>query len=1371
MCQAVRDGGRRCPVHRHDSNAVIALAAASSGLSRRQTERLFSELRREGRHSRRMSAAQRERFFNTLRTTSTDNPDITATVTSQLTRSLEHETEVPDGATGYAQRLLVERAKTRGEALAAKFQEIAERTGLTTLEIERKFDDYVDEVDIRRGQTTQSEYYNQNTRRRAVLANLPYDRASVIAYGRLEELVQPEQQRRVTLTQNPNENSHIQAYGYDETDGRMEIVFRSNPDNIYAYHDVPPAVWEQFVNSSHPGVIYHRQIRGNEEYRYASREESEASAYRTRCASCGQFATPGHHTCPESEYRAAVAADPTVTVEQIQETVSRITENETDISEAEQTPVEEQTPAQVTEAPAASAIEEEPAPRRRRGRRAAAAEQEDTPANPETPVTPLPALQEVRPAGTERSLSDPDLVANGGTIVLLPLPELPSNNSFTEETQRQPVPYDSTQLTLKTYADENFRRYRILNPSGGIDLTQDMTTMNDEEWEKFTSAPEHLRYIVGQNLNRDGKYQVLDTYDDRVYSASTGYASRHSDSEFYNRDLGYAHYYATIRRRGYYPDIQQLTEEEHASQLEQENRTWNQLIASEEVIKVAANTTSTRSYIMDANFRSAPARRRGSYSQPAIQLGRVSQVRAALRDNKAFAVPVGVSYAGTTMSTVDDQGFEIGNPGHSIVSGEMVFRRNSDGVIEVLSTPRKLACTCAKYRRNYHCEHVDHVQRHMGNVIQQQVPAETMTSSRARSVHRLLPASILSRGDATVVEREDGEPYLSFGSELPTGYRERSTNSRWEMEANHMLLGPDITLSDPPTVEEREALFRWTQNSRIMRVDTPRSMGAIRQALRRSDVEIPVSAEYSAYTNNDGTRSTPRVTGTITYTRTPAGTDFSLLPITSNTLRCTCADYQENYDCPHVRELKRQSFALLHTGRAPRERVAGVSTQDLNRQYDALIREESDIQYAMQQRNMNRTEAEAWIADEATRRAVERQEMLARRQEQERQRALAEAERLAEEARRMEEQNAPTIAATKRYVEERLNAWNTVEPGYTDNPDKLYEDTAAALSRKRKGQSPIPFRTENVTDGICAPVEGARRFGIELEFDIKSGVNERAALRKIGQELQEAGLTRDSRQTGYHTARSTGWQDWSFENDCTVAGELVSPILSDTPEHWEQIRKACEIITRNGGVATTRTGSHVHISSASFGMSTAKHAEVLRTVGQNEDIVYRLASNPATGRHRGTQWCAPNVMTASAGDVDEEVAASHRVLGYHTDHGHAVNFEGSGSTRFERNQIEYRMWDATLDPGVIQQQIVLSAAITDYAERNVIKNKGSKKPTEAPETIGTHKAKEAAIPATVDAKEKAKQVNQKVAVFFDQLFRRSEDRAAAASLFAITNWQ
>lgn len=1368
MCQAVRDGGRRCPVHRHDSNAVITLAAGASGLSRRQTERLFSELRREGRHARRMSAAQRERFLGSVRVGAADNPDILTSVNSQITRSLAYETEVPDGATGYAQRLLVERAKTRGEALNQKFQDIATRTGLSVREIETKFDEYVDEVDTRRGQTTQSEHYNQNTRRRAVLANLPYDRASVIAYGRLEELVQPEPVRRVTLIQNPNETSHIQAYGYDETDGRFEITFRANPDTIYAYRNVPPNVWEDLANSSSPGTIYARRIRGNEDYQYGTREEAESEAYRTRCASCGQFANPGYHTCPASAYRAEASADPTVTVAEIQETVAQInTPTETDTPPAQENSEEPVTVDTTSSAPA-PVEEEEPAPRRRRGRRAAA-ETETPPADPETPTTPLPDIPAVWNAGTERVPSDPDAVRGGGSVTRLPLPELPER-AVTEENQRQPTAFDNNQLQVNLYNTGLHSRYAIRTGGTGLSFSLENTTMTPEQLEEFNAAPDHLRFIFG--LNRDNKYELLDTYDDRIYSASTGYASRYSNPEYLNPEAGsaYGQPYVVIRRRGYYPNLQQLTPGEHATQLGEENQKWDALIQSGEVVKVAANTTSTRSYIMDANFRSSSGRRRGSYSQPAIQLGRVAQVRAALRNNKAFAVPVSLDYSGTTLPVVDDQGYEVGNLGHSSVTGEMVFRRNSDGVIEVLSSPRKLACTCAKYREYYHCEHVDHVQRHMGNVIQQQVPVENLTSPRARSVHRLLPANILSRGDATVVERENDEPYLSFGSTLPDTYRQRSNWSRWEIESNRAYTAPLITISDPPTMEERAALFEWSNNALIDRLDTVRNMGAVRQALRRSDVEIPVSLHYRSYLDmNTNTRqSAPNVTGTITYKRI-TGDSYEELPVRAHTLRCTCADYRADYDCIHVRETLLQSFAILHAGRSPREGVTR-DVRTFRRDHDALITEETEIRYAMLQRELSREEAEIWVADAELRRQTERAEAEARRQEQLRQRAQAEAERIEREARELAEQNAPTIEATQKHIQERIAAWESTDPGYMENPDKLHEDITAALSRKRKGQPAIPFRTTDVTDGICAPVEGARRFGVELEFDIQNGVDRTTALRKIGQELKEAGLTRDSRQTGYHTARSSGWHDWSFEQDCTVAGELVSPILSDTPEHWEQLRKACEIITRNGGVATTRTGSHVHISSASYGISTAKHAEVLRTVAQNEDIMYRLASNPATGRHRGTQWCAPNVAVPND-DVDETVAASHRVLGYHTDHGHAVNFEGSGSTRFASNQIEYRMWDATLDPAVIQQQVALSAAITDYAERNVIKNKGSKKPTEPAAVIGTHKQKEAAIPETVDVKEKSKQVNQKVAAFFDQLFRRSEDREAAAALFAITKWQ
>jgi hypothetical protein len=51
MCQAVSEGGRRCPVHQHQNIAAIRAAEHLSGLTRLQTERLFAELRREGRNS------------------------------------------------------------------------------------------------------------------------------------------------------------------------------------------------------------------------------------------------------------------------------------------------------------------------------------------------------------------------------------------------------------------------------------------------------------------------------------------------------------------------------------------------------------------------------------------------------------------------------------------------------------------------------------------------------------------------------------------------------------------------------------------------------------------------------------------------------------------------------------------------------------------------------------------------------------------------------------------------------------------------------------------------------------------------------------------------------------------------------------------------------------------------------------------------------------------------------------------------------------------------------------------------------------------------------------------------------------------------
>src|SRR6202521_5381114 len=70
-------------------------------------------------------------------------------------------------------------------------------------------------------------------------------------------------------------------------------------------------------------------------------------------------------------------------------------------------------------------------------------------------------------------------------------------------------------------------------------------------------------------------------------------------------------------------------------------------------------------------------------------------------------------------------------------------------------------------------------------------------------------------------------------------------------------------------------------------------------------------------------------------------------------------------------------------------------------------------------------------------------------------------------------------------------------------------------------------------------------FGVEIEFD---GADPNAVARA----LHEAGLAASPRQEGYHSQRRQPGM-WTVERDITVSGEVVSPVLRDTPETWAQL--------------------------------------------------------------------------------------------------------------------------------------------------------------------------------------------------------------------------
>lgn len=1385
MCQAVRDGGRRCAIHQHQNLALIKAATGLSGLDRYQTERLFAELRREGRNSDEMTEIEQAEVNFRLTELIAGTP-LANIVREELVKASQNEQDV-DGASGYAQRNIIERAKARAAKLDEKFQEAADRTGYTKTEIGAKYDELRRAVDTSRNAPVPEEY-NQNTRRAAVIANLPYDKASVVALEKLKTLAPIASQRRITLI--PVNSSFIDSVGYDE--GRLEVLMSNRLDEPYAYHNVPETVWHRMLSARSIGSVYSTEIRGNIAYQYDTEEESEADAYAVRCASCGQFRAAAH-VCPERVLRDSLVDDG-VPVENISSVLSDtieenrnpnnhieplapweiellngsplLNEYNTTLDEIERDYAQEglaewesellfgsqnrdyyptnEDDAQPSRA-TSLADEEALAALRERLRESTVEELNEAVANQEPEAFPAPVYGETPasdiPAGDPYSnydvtgTLDPEVYPN-----VLQSTEAVESIAYVPTVNNQLVP--DTLSTERVIAEEasGFSRVILINkatlyryPGGRESLDNVRDGLGQEAFDLIQNSPENAYFVVAQS-ERNGAFTIRRTYDSNIYSGGT------------NDPRGFATGY-TIRHRGKIALTPTYTQEE-AEAADNAQRAMLQSIPDATEVPSVQRTSSE--YRFDANLT----------RQPQVNIGSMPRFNQAIRGNKVAILPVKVNF-NSAVNHIDDQGFSIEIAQGTEVSGITAVRRNSQGVIETVGSDRSLKCNCADYRAKYYCQHVNYVQRHIANVAQQSLPSPVYGSLlESNERHPLLTLSLSRRTDAMVVIAPDGEDdYVSFGNGVSPSVRD-SSDYRF---SSRLQLPQHLRLADPlnPTPDELVGVLNYQNNAMsVPTVRMPDNHDTLRTALAHSDVEVPVEADWGRGT---------AVSGTVRYAHNPV--DLQDTTVRSHTLRCTCSDYRENYTCQHVDYVVQQPFAFLGNGTYDVDERNGL--EQVVARHDRAIRNEQEIARYMRN-GETREQAEVALAAEQERQRRLQEEREARYAAERRADEERRAAQLAREAERARARNQPVITASEEYRTGMVQRWTEKEESYSDNPASFYDDYTAALQRKADGGEAVEFKTENVTDGICADVPGARKFGIELEFDIDSGYDRYDALRKIGRELHEAGLTAQRDQVYYHSARSSGWANWSFEQDSTVDAELVSPIMSDTPESWEQIRKATEIITRNGGIATTRTGSHVHVSTASYELSTAKHAELLRTVNQNEDVLYRLASSPARGRHRGTEWCAPNVSDRED-DISAELQAGHNILGDHSHHGVGLNFEGTGSTEFKKSNIEFRMWDATLDPAVIQQQIAISAAITDYAERNVMENDGSKKPTETRESIGTNRQVEsAALEAAGVRKHTAEtfaQVNGKAAGFFDKLFRTKEHRAAAASLFAATNWQ
>ena len=313
-------------------------------------------------------------------------------------------------------------------------------------------------------------------------------------------------------------------------------------------------------------------------------------------------------------------------------------------------------------------------------------------------------------------------------------------------------------------------------------------------------------------------------------------------------------------------------------------------------------------------------------------------------------------------------------------------------------------------------------------------------------------------------------------------------------------------------------------------------------------------------------------------------------------------------------------------------------------------------------------------------------------------------------------------------------------------------------------------------DGSQSPVLygfGAdREFGVELEFDADHGqlsqplpIDDRmnpayrgrtypgsvaTLVGRVGQGMHEAGLTRHNQQDRYHSAVRTGYTrtvrgGWTYESDCSVAGgELVSPILSNTEEGWASVRRACEIITENGGRASASTGSHITISAQEQAGQAVRLTRFLRFMHHHQGDLHVMA---AAGYDRGRSYAdfLARPPQEGYGRIAQATQSIDRYSFVNVAHVAPSSQNRSGS------RIEYRLWDGSIDPGRIQAQVRMSAALQDYSARD--------------RSLEFTSERASAGLINPDASDFADRTEQ-VRGLLDVLFRRDQDKEQAAALWA-----
>jgi hypothetical protein len=322
----------------------------------------------------------------------------------------------------------------------------------------------------------------------------------------------------------------------------------------------------------------------------------------------------------------------------------------------------------------------------------------------------------------------------------------------------------------------------------------------------------------------------------------------------------------------------------------------------------------------------------------------------------------------------------------------------------------------------------------------------------------------------------------------------------------------------------------------------------------------------------------------------------------------------------------------------------------------------------------------------------------------------------------------------------------------------FYNDNEEEFNRtlERSAQAPLTYEYENALNG------SRNSFGIELEF---VGGNADA----IARELHQLGICGYDHRVRYHAPSIPG--KWKLENDGSVSsgaggGELVSPVLYDTPETWRTIQTICEVARRHGAAIDNRCGGHVHIGMDPLDTTRQRWKRFFKSISSFEDVLYRLAGG-SLGRIRSgyrryasqfslnaTRGASSNFMMETDNDVSRlatNISQHNRFFG--------INLTNIADPN-KPNTIELRYFNGSLDPAQIQANVKISNGIITAAQ----KARTRSNPSETMKRRGEMLRDE-------QYENSNRQDHSMIKNFVDIFFTRKQDKDHIIGVYAKNTWR